>query len=60
MVKAPVESMKYGGILWFPDLTIADPYFLLPLFNTLSLWLQVLFVVGSIMVCDEINSIHSN
>merc|ERR1711962_1221502 len=41
MVKAPVESMKYGGILWFPDLTIGDPYYILPLFNALSLLLQM-------------------
>eukprot|EP00111_Clytia_hemisphaerica_P005721 TCONS_00016579-protein len=27
----PVEALKTGGVLWFPDLTAADPYFILPL-----------------------------
>ena len=31
MVQAPVISMKYGGTLWFTDLTIPDPMFVLPL-----------------------------
>lgn len=31
MAKYPVESFKDGGILWFKDLTLPDPYLLLPL-----------------------------
>lgn len=31
MAKLPVESLTTGGWLWFTDLTIADPYFILPL-----------------------------
>lgn len=27
----PVPSMQTGGALWFPDLTAADPFFILPL-----------------------------
>lgn len=27
----PVPSMQTGGVLWFPDLTIADPFYILPL-----------------------------
>ncbi|XP_012686319.2 mitochondrial inner membrane protein OXA1L [Clupea harengus] len=27
----PVPSMQTGGALWFPDLTMADPYYILPL-----------------------------
>ena len=30
MAAVPVESMKTGGALWFTDLTIPDPYFVLP------------------------------
>lgn len=26
----PVPSMQTGGALWFPDLTIADPFYILP------------------------------
>ncbi|KAK3366326.1 60Kd inner membrane protein-domain-containing protein [Lasiosphaeria ovina] len=31
MAALPVPSLETGGTLWFPDLTIADPYFVLPL-----------------------------
>ncbi|XP_077401466.1 mitochondrial inner membrane protein OXA1L [Vanacampus margaritifer] len=27
----PVPSMQAGGALWFPDLTMADPFYILPL-----------------------------
>lgn len=37
MVNAPVESMQTGGLYWFTDLTMADPYFLLPLATCLTL-----------------------
>ena len=36
MATAPVESMTYGGTLWFPDLTVADPFFALPLIACLT------------------------
>lgn len=37
MAELPVESMKTGGILWFQDLTQADPYYGLATLTTLSL-----------------------
>ena len=30
MAAVPVESMKTGGALWFYDLTVPDPYYVLP------------------------------
>lgn len=39
MTNTPVESLKNGGLSWFTDLTIADPYYLLPLFTTGTLFL---------------------
>ncbi|XP_031619688.1 mitochondrial inner membrane protein OXA1L isoform X2 [Contarinia nasturtii] len=41
MVNAPVESMQTGGALWFTDLTMADPYFLLPLITCGTLALTI-------------------
>lgn len=38
MAYLPVPSMQTGGTLWFPDLTIADPLFLLPLAVTGSMF----------------------
>lgn len=37
MAELPVESMKTGGILWFQDLTLADPYYGLATLTSLSL-----------------------
>ncbi|KAK0720204.1 60Kd inner membrane protein-domain-containing protein [Lasiosphaeris hirsuta] len=30
MASLPVPSLETGGILWFTDLTVADPYYILP------------------------------
>jgi len=40
MANLPVESMCTGGLGWFADLTIADPYCILPLVTCSSLYLQ--------------------
>lgn len=34
----PVESFTVGGLSWFSDLTIADPYFALPLLASITLY----------------------
>ncbi|XP_067380336.1 mitochondrial inner membrane protein OXA1L isoform X2 [Channa argus] len=31
MAYLPVPSMQTGGLLWFPDLTLGDPFYILPL-----------------------------
>lgn len=36
MANAPVTSMMAGGALWFPDLTVADPSFILPLLSSVG------------------------
>ena len=41
MANLPVESLKTGGIAWFSDLTMSDPYFLLPVLTTSSLLLNI-------------------
>ena len=33
----PVESFKTGGYLWFQDLTLYDPYFVLPFICSFSM-----------------------
>jgi len=37
MAYLPVESLTTGGILWFTDLTVPDPYYALPLMTMASL-----------------------
>ncbi|BFZ25002.1 hypothetical protein BsWGS_28041 [Bradybaena similaris] len=41
MANLPVESMKTGGMLWFPDLTIGEPFYGLPMLTVLTFWLTV-------------------
>lgn len=41
MVNTPVESMQTGGLWWFSDLTLADPYYLLPLITSGTLALTI-------------------
>ena len=41
MANLPLESMMSGGLFWFHDLTIPDPYYLLPFFTSASLYLQI-------------------
>lgn len=37
MAYLPVESFKTGGYLWFQDLTLYDPYFVLPFICSFSM-----------------------
>lgn len=37
MANVPVESMKTGGAFWFTDLTVPDPYYILPFLSCASL-----------------------
>lgn len=37
MANLPVESLKDGGLWWFTDLTVADPYYLMPIITSLTM-----------------------
>lgn len=37
MANAPVESLKTGGLFWFTDLTVPDPYFILPIITSFTM-----------------------
>lgn len=41
MVGVPVESMKDGGLWWFTDLTVPDPYCLLPLLTSTTVFITL-------------------
>ena len=49
-------SIKHGGALWFPDLSVADPYFVLPavtvVFQILSIQVLVLRARAGVARCD--------
>lgn len=41
MVRIPVESLQTGGALWFTDLTVVDPTFLLPAIMSATLAITI-------------------
>ncbi|KAH8262389.1 hypothetical protein KR026_001431 [Drosophila bipectinata] len=41
MANTPVDSMRDGGLFWFQDLTMADPFYLLPLITSATLYLTI-------------------
>ncbi|XP_011296847.1 mitochondrial inner membrane protein OXA1L [Fopius arisanus] len=41
MAKLPVDSMKTGGLFWFENLTVPDPYYLLPVITAGTLALTI-------------------
>ena len=41
MANLPVESMCNGGLGWFTDLSISDPFYLLPAATATTLFLQL-------------------
>ena len=38
MTRLPVPGMDSAGVLWFPDLTLSDPYYILPIATGLLLY----------------------
>ena len=45
MAKLPVESLTVGGLSWFTDLTVSDPYYILPVLASASI-LAIVHVRG--------------
>ncbi|EDQ92643.1 uncharacterized protein MONBRDRAFT_1400, partial [Monosiga brevicollis MX1] len=43
MANLPIESMKTGGLLWFTDLTAADPYYVLPVIASATMLATIEF-----------------
>lgn len=46
MLHANIESLHTGGIFWFKDLAMPDPYFILPIYTGASLWLILNVIFG--------------
>lgn len=41
MAELPVISMQTGGLLWFTDLTVQDPFYALPLMTVATLFITI-------------------
>jgi len=48
MSELPVVSMQSGGLFWFTDLTVPDPYFALPLMTATTLLITVEVHLGPV------------
>ena len=44
MAYCPVDSMSTGGMFWFTDLTMKDPFWALPFLTSATFFLQVLWL----------------
>lgn len=41
MTNVPVESMMNGGLFWFKDLVLPDPYYILPVLTCATMYLTI-------------------
>ncbi|XP_071531999.1 mitochondrial inner membrane protein OXA1L isoform X2 [Panulirus ornatus] len=41
LANLPVESFRDGGLFWFTDLTVCDPYYLLPVITSLTMYATI-------------------
>lgn len=51
MSNAPVESFKNGGLWWFTDLTTFDPYYILPVLTSSTIYLMLRY--GSLSTVNQ-------
>jgi len=41
MANLPVESLKDGGFLWLKDLTVYDPYYIMPILTSVTMFITI-------------------
>lgn len=41
MTNLPVESMKEGGFWWLKDLTVHDPYYIMPIITSVTIFITL-------------------
>ncbi|KAG5310842.1 OXA1L protein, partial [Acromyrmex insinuator] len=41
MANLPVESLKDGGFLWLKDLTVYDPYYIMPIITSVTMFITI-------------------
>ena len=55
MANTPVESMQYRGLFLFSDLTVCDPYYLLPLLTSVTVWATMEVYFHLAVVSNSLN-----
>lgn len=41
MANLPVESLKHGGYWWLQDLTMHDPYYIMPIVTCVTMYITI-------------------
>lgn len=41
MANTPVESLKEGGYFWLTDLTMPDPYYIMPVITSVTMYITL-------------------
>jgi YidC/Oxa1 family membrane protein insertase len=58
MTILPVEQLKQSGVFFLPDLTMADPYYILPILSTVAINIQMSVMKGDVNFAERPDMAH--
>ncbi|KAG0706191.1 60Kd inner membrane protein-domain-containing protein [Suillus ampliporus] len=58
MTLLPVEQLKQSGVFFLPDLTMADPYYILPILSTVAINVQMSVMKGDVNFAERPDMAH--
>lgn len=58
MTMLPVEQLKQSGVSFLPDLTMSDPYYILPILSTVAINIQMSVMKGDVNFAERPDMAH--
>lgn len=58
MTMLPVEQLKQSGVFFLPDLTMADPYYILPILSSVAINIQMSVMKGDVNFAERPDMAH--
>ncbi|KAG1816692.1 60Kd inner membrane protein-domain-containing protein [Suillus subaureus] len=58
MTMLPVEQLKQSGVFFLPDLTMSDPYYILPILSTVAINIQMSVMKGDVNFAERPEMAH--
>lgn len=58
MTMLPVEQLKQSGVFFLPDLTVSDPYYILPILSTVAINVQMSVMKGDVNFAERPDMAH--
>ncbi|KAG2344705.1 hypothetical protein BDR05DRAFT_881985 [Suillus weaverae] len=58
MTMLPVEQLKQSGVFFLPDLTMSDPYYILPILSTVAINIQMSVMKGDVNFAERPDMAH--